>query len=590
VALQNGRILNLAAWPVAVLRTRVNGDIAGFAMPNIRGYKDVHLLYSPKSRVRDFPPKVNWAFLVHAAANIARAFSVVHEQGHVIGDVNERNLKVSPDSAVVNLIDCDSFQIRAETRYFLCEVGVPTYTPAELQETQAFRTVIRTANHDNFGLAVLIFHLLFMGRHPFAGRFLGKGEMPIERAICEHRFAYAPDNRLTQMQPPPNCLSLSQVSPMVADLFLRAFSSSGVNNGRPSASSWTTALTSLEADLKKCGTNPAHEFFKGISECPWCSIEGHTGVTLFVGAVSYDTASGFRLDIVWMRIQGVQGPGPAVAPDLNQIRAQIRANPAAKRAGWKRRVTLTSIVAAMICAVVVAAFAFGAGAIWVAFIAIGAAQAVWERVGKQRERYQADQRIAENNFRSIQERWKTDASDVKFQQKFVYLSNLRTQHLEIPKLRKSKLQELERNLRQTQLRSYLEKFSISSAGISNIGVTRKAMLASYNIDTAADVTLAAVDAVPGFGQFLTAQLLDWRRALESKFVFNPNRGIDPEDLRALDKEIVGKRVALESSLLKGASDLTALANQIMAARLALTKDLENAARELCQAEANTRAA
>jgi DNA-binding helix-hairpin-helix protein with protein kinase domain len=590
VALQNERILSLAAWPVVVLKTRVNGEIAGFAMPNISSYKDVHLLYSPKSRVKDFPPKVNWAFLVHAAANIARAFSVIHDHGHVIGDVNERNLRVSPDSAVVNLIDCDSFQIRSQARYFLCEVGVPTYTSSELQE-KTFKTVVRTPNHDNFGLAVLIFHLLFMGRHPFAGRFLGKGEMPIERAICEHRFAYAPDNRLTQMQPPPNSLSLSQVSPVVADHFVRAFSPSGVNNGRPTAASWVNALATLEVELKKCGTNPAHQFFKALSECPWCSIEGHTGVILFVGVVSYDAASGFRLDLVWTRIQGIQRPGAAVAPDLSQIRDQIRAAPEAKRAGWNRRIRLTLIVVGMICAIAGAlALGLGAGVVWVGFIAIGVARAAWGGAGKDRERYEANRRRAESTHRFIQERWNNEASDIKFQQKLAYLNDLRTQHIELPKLRQSKLQDLQRNLRQSQLRIYLEKFSISSAAIPNVGDTRKAMLASYNIDTAADVTITAVDAVPGFGQFLTGQLLAWRQTLESRFVFNANRGVDPEDVRALDKEIAGKRVSLESSLLKGAPDLMRVGNEIMVARQALAKELENAARELYQAEADARAA
>jgi DNA-binding helix-hairpin-helix protein with protein kinase domain len=33
-----------------------------------------------------------------------------------------------------------------------------------------------------------------MGRHPFAGRYLGLGEMPIERAIAECRFAYSRDS------------------------------------------------------------------------------------------------------------------------------------------------------------------------------------------------------------------------------------------------------------------------------------------------------------------------------------------------------------------------------------------------------------
>ncbi len=590
VALQNERLLKLAAWPVVALRTKIDGEIVGFGMPNISGYKDVHLLYSPKSRIKDFPPKVSWAFLIHAAANIARAFAVIHEQGHVIGDVNERNLRVSPESAVVNLIDCDSFQIRSQNRYFLCEVGVPTYTPAELQE-KVFKTVVRTANHDNFGLAVLAFHLLFMGRHPFAGRFLGKGEMPIDKAISEHRFAYAPDNLRTQMQPPPNVLSLSQLSPSVADLFLRAFSPSGVNNGRPTASEWASALTSLETDLKKCGTNAAHYFFRALAECPWCSIEGHTGVTLFVGLVAYDATTGFRIDLVWTRIQGVPRPGDPVVPDLSQLRVHVRATSEARRAGLKRRIQLTLIVAGVLGAIALAlVIGLGAGVVWVALIAIGIGRAAWGGTGKDKERYESDRRKADNALRLIRDRWNSEASNSKFQQKFAYLSELRTQYADLPKLRQSKLQELQRNLHQSQLHSYLERFSISSADIPNVGDTRKAMLASYNIDTAADVTLTGVDAVPGFGQFLTRQLLAWRQALESKFVFNPNRGVDPEDVRTLDREIAGKRTSLESSLLGGAPELVRINTQIIMARQSLAKDLENASRELLQAEANARAA
>jgi len=44
-----------------------------------------------------------------------------------------------------------------------------------------FRGLERSAGHDAFGLAVLLFHLLFMGRHPFAGRSLA-GEMTIQYA------------------------------------------------------------------------------------------------------------------------------------------------------------------------------------------------------------------------------------------------------------------------------------------------------------------------------------------------------------------------------------------------------------------------
>ncbi len=101
----------------------------------------------------------------------------------------------------LRLIDCESFQWTANGKRFACEVGVETFTPPELQGKN-FREVIRTINHDSFGLAVMVFLLLFMGRHPFAGRFLGRGDMPIPRAISEFRFAYSAMRADVQMDNP----------------------------------------------------------------------------------------------------------------------------------------------------------------------------------------------------------------------------------------------------------------------------------------------------------------------------------------------------------------------------------------------------
>ena len=125
--------------------------------------------------------------MVRAATNLARAFGQIHAASHVIGDVNHGNALIGKDGTAV-LIDCDSIQVRDRSRTFACDVGTPLFTPPELQG-KTFRGLHRTENHDRFGLAVLIFHLLFQGRHPFAGVY-ADGEMPLERAIAESRFAY----------------------------------------------------------------------------------------------------------------------------------------------------------------------------------------------------------------------------------------------------------------------------------------------------------------------------------------------------------------------------------------------------------------
>jgi DNA-binding helix-hairpin-helix protein with protein kinase domain len=95
--------------------------VVGFTMPKIRDHKQAFSLYSPKLRLQEFP-NASWQFLIRSAANAARAFAVIHESGHVIGDVNHGNLFVG-DRATVRLIDCDSYQITINGSRWFCEVG-----------------------------------------------------------------------------------------------------------------------------------------------------------------------------------------------------------------------------------------------------------------------------------------------------------------------------------------------------------------------------------------------------------------------------------------------------------------------------------
>src|SRR5579863_284698 len=349
IKLQSERLLAFSAWPVGALYTSGNKSFVGFLMKNVSCFKDIHLLYNPKSRTREFPPKANWRFLIHTASNVARAFAAIHDDGHVIGDVNQSNVRVSPESAIVNLVDCDSFQISAKGKIYHCEVGVPLYTPPELQDTE-FRDVVRTPNHDNFGLAVLIFHLLFMGRHPFAGKFLGRGEMPIEKAIAEHRFAFATDVQLTQMLPPPACITLAHVPHEIGDLFSSAFASDRAGSGRPSGRQWIAELDSLAGRLIVCSSNKAHLFFNGLSSCPWCQIES-SGVLLFIDYTIVDTSSGFSIELVWSRILAIPSPGPGKLPSFLNYMSTVEPSPRARAAVRKRRYRMAAAVVGLLAAI-----------------------------------------------------------------------------------------------------------------------------------------------------------------------------------------------------------------------------------------------
>ena len=79
VAARSPALDRLTAWPIELL-SLPTGEPIGLTMPRIVGYRDIHQLYSPKSRRAAFP-RADWRFLVRVAANVARAFATVHAAG-----------------------------------------------------------------------------------------------------------------------------------------------------------------------------------------------------------------------------------------------------------------------------------------------------------------------------------------------------------------------------------------------------------------------------------------------------------------------------------------------------------------------------
>jgi DNA-binding helix-hairpin-helix protein with protein kinase domain len=587
VKLQSERLLALSAWPVGTLFLAGSRSMAGFLMKNVCRFKDIHLLYNPKSRTREFPPRANWRFLIHTASNVARAFAAVHDCGHVIGDVNQSNVRVSPETAIVNLVDCDSFQISANGKVYPCEVGVPLYTPPELQDTE-FREVVRTPNHDNFGLAVLIFHLLFMGRHPFAGKFLGQGEMPIEKAIAEQRFAFARDTQLTQMLPPPACITLAHLPEEIGELFTSAFGSDGADSVRPDGRRWIAELDALASRLIVCSNNKSHLYFNGLSSCPWCSIES-SGVLLFVDYTIVDTATGFSIEVVWSRILAVPSPGAGNPPSLLSYLPGVEPSPRAKAAARKRRYKIAAVVVGVLVAV---GFVLTSpdGFAYMYFLGFGVFLLKQFFDSDAPREFGRAARAAEARLRELQHFWQCEGSSEPFNAALEGLRTLTEEYRKLPERRKQKVRELERALYQTQLQHFLEQFDIASAKIPHIKDGRRVMLSSYGIDNAADVTTTALEAVPGFGSFLIMQLITWRQSLEATFKFDPGRGIDPADIQRVDRDIAKRRTEIEALLSKGPTELSGLRRRIIAARGRLQDQLEQALKDVAQAQADERAA
>lgn len=256
-------------FPLEIIRFG-DGRFAGFVMPKIAGRQPIHELLGIASMKRYFP-RANWSFLVRVALNLSRTIASVHAAGVVIGDINSAGILVGQD-ATVTLIDADSVQFGQ----FGCRVGMAEYTPPELQGV-TLSSVARTINHDAFGLAILIFQILALGRHPFSGVRRNGALLPAE-AIAQNRFAYSL-LRETGLKPPPAALQLSELPLGIRVLFERAFAPTA--GSRPTASDWVNELRVMEQGLARCAVRPDHVIPSPALPCPWCRLERVRTTQLF---------------------------------------------------------------------------------------------------------------------------------------------------------------------------------------------------------------------------------------------------------------------------------------------------------------------
>jgi DNA-binding helix-hairpin-helix protein with protein kinase domain len=692
-------VMSFAAWPTATLHQTRGSPIAGILLRKLKDYSEIHTLYSPAHRKTTFPD-ADWKFLVHTAANCAAAFHALHERSLVIADVNEKNVFVSREGFVA-LIDCDSFQVQAASQTFLCSVGVPLFTPPELHG-KPFRSIQRTPNHDLFGLAVLIFHLLFMGRHPFAGRFSGQGEMPLERSILESRFAYGRDAPRRQMQPPLHSLPLETLSPQLVANFARAFApGSPAVGSRPSAAEWHGALKTFTTLLRRCPRDGGHVVPSHWPSCPWCDLVKQGAPNFFV-SVSLGRMSGaaaFVLTTVWARIDGIPRPAnsysrpaillgvrpspwpqslPAVLPgepetpailtrppkppppQLPPQRFQWAVLPPSKNQRAAFGAVLISLMALIPCvglgavlgelsvgsslpvAVARGLMPMGVGTIlgvgwswmelqrrmqqeelnkdyraeqaerrrqaaaqrkaWLEELANRQLEAVrihratherWKAItSASREegaRRRQKAREAWSIVEQLERQWSSSANQflTEFDRKKAALLQAREQHVRLTNAHASEYQQLLGRVKEIQLTAYLDRFFIRDAKIPGVGEARTALLVSNGIETALDVEHDKVRSVPGFGEKLTKQLLEWRASKAATFVFNAALGLPKSEEQMLAVKYYQMRQPIEGALSDGEKELNQILQKFQARLQQVKKDVETSLARYAQATADT---
>jgi hypothetical protein len=116
------------------------------------------------------------------------------------------------------------------------------------------------------------------------------------------------------------------------------------------------------------------------------------------------------------------------------------------------------------------------------------------------------------------------------------------------------------------------------------------VLASFGIETAADIEQYKIAAIQGFGPTLVASLMEWRQNLTKRFVFNASEPINPNDLVALRSRISNQKIELDKKIRASVANLQQASNLCLSQRAKLASSANQAVAARKQAELNEQAA
>lgn len=494
-----------------------DGSNYAVVMPKMSG-REIHDAYVVKSRLTEFP-KAKYRFLITVAYNLCVALNEIHTVGAVVGDFNQRNILVSPDGTV-KFLDCDSFQIRTPSgEVFGCPVGVPDYLAPELHVAD-LESVIRTPNQDNFTLAVFIFQLLFLGRHPFQG--IG-GPDELGECIKRHLYAYGRAGKSAGIRQPDYVLQVDAVTPVLVDLFECAFDASAVHGSRPNAIAWASALKTMLDQVVQCSVNPSHEFHPGRAKgCPFCAIYSKFQTSYFL----VDNQHPFRIEASTFS-ELVTKLAAWQPPELGIPNESHFKFPSLKPRTFPAELEESK------------------GGL---FSALGNWWNSSERAAARlqvRKNLESELRNASNRLQAelsglaaITTSYQKQIADAK-----VALRSNWTRYQDLPNERKRRIDALFKQFEQLQRDQFLDTQYIARANIPGFGRTRMTRLSTYGIETALDIKSNM--RVPGIGEGLTSQLIAWKNQVAQRFVFNPKQQMDPKEIQKIDVSLMSLKFELE---------------------------------------------
>lgn len=537
-----------SAWPFALLY-HPDGPVCGMLMTQVgREFCTLRKLFAAAG-------DTDWGTRLPTALHLAQAFEALHGAGQVMGNVSDWQVMAAPDGRV-RLIGTEGYQVREGDEVYPSALGLPEYTPPELQRGG---TQVRTAQHDLFGLAVMLFRLLFGGRHPYSGVPVGRPMPGPGEAIALGLFAYA-EPPPAGVRRPPDAPALEVLPPAVQALFTQAFGP----GPRPGAHDWIAALGEMQRALRPCPDHPAGHLGVEGRPCPVCVPPGTAAATAQHRAEERRQAT----ERLWQRVQGVRPPDrpPVVPPDvpdgshlpplaLNLPPApRTLLRPAAQARLWRWLLRLlvlaaltlvvtevqhSSVLAAVVeVVVVVLVLTLGRrfSVDWDGLIdrfqaaegrfvaRLTPAQGRWQtyhaaataRRDDLRQRFVA----LRQQYRDLEERYAEDHAHARYQRELLDLDSRRRRLQQGTSEGQGALRRLTEEQAAEALAEYLRRQMITPNVVPGLSARTALHLTTMGLRRASDVQ---GDKLRVVRPHLAAALTDWRGSLSQFFQFNPDQ-------------------------------------------------------------------
>jgi DNA-binding helix-hairpin-helix protein with protein kinase domain len=344
----------------------------------------------------------------------------------------------------------------------------------------------------------------------------------------------------------------------IAAAFERAF---GVDpSKRPSAVEWVAVLEALERRLSRCSVNSMHFYPSSAAGCTWCKMEAASpGAVLFLPSSAQTSSAGvhsgaFDVERAWATIKAVVIPdGRHLLP--KQLKPPADASQearAAKSEPWLGR----AFGAAVILGALGLFATYPAGSLfWFVMFGFGFFQMI---------RSSIDEGAWIKNYKDVDQRW---AEAVDQWRERIGIRSLESLRADLEKAvedfrgldreKSHAIQRLQNERQSRQLHDYLDRFLIKNAAINGVGPARTMALASYGIESAADVRRDRVLNVPGFGPATTDNLIAWRAGIEKRFVYNPSAlPADAQARAQVESQFAVRRNELIKRISEGHRELT----------------------------------